>query len=120
MSVKRLLVLGATAIAAAAAGSGPDSDPGSSPPAVATIKGCGRVIDTHYSFRVMAHGERAPACRTARRVARRAVGRQIDHPLAVRGWSCTADYYYEGPWSFLCIRRHTYGQVSVDHFIALR
>ena len=31
-------------------------------------------------------------------------------------WSCTADYYYDGPWSFLCIRRGTYGQVSVDRF----
>jgi hypothetical protein len=120
MSLKRLLVIGATAIAAAAAGSRPDSDPGSSPPAVATIKSCGRVADTHYSFRVIAHGDRAPSCRTAERVARRAVGAQIDRPLPVSGWRCSADYYYEGPWSFLCIRRRTYGQVSVDRFRALK
>ena len=119
MSVKFLVALAATAIAAAAAGTSPESHPGSSPPATASIMSCGRVADTHYSFRVIAHGERAPSCRTARRVARRAVGRQIDHPLPVPGWSCTADYYYEGPWSFLCIRARTYGQVSVDRFRAL-
>jgi hypothetical protein len=85
-------------------------------PAEATITSCGRSSDTHYSFRVIAHGESAPSCRTARRVARRAVGNHVDRPLRVPGWSCTADYYFEGPWSFLCIRKHTYGQVSVDYF----
>jgi hypothetical protein len=118
MSMKRLLVLGAAVIAAAAAASGPDHglDRGSSPPAVARITSCGRVADAHYSFRVIAHGDRAPSCRSARRVARRAVGSQIDHPLEVPGWSCMADYFYDGPWSILCIRRRTYGQVSVDRF----
>jgi hypothetical protein len=121
MGVRQLLALGATAIAVAAAGTGPDSHPGPSTrgaAARATIVGCGRVMDTHYSFRVISHGARAPSCRTARRVARRAVGRQIEHPVAVPGWSCTADYYYDGPWSFLCIRRRTFGQVSVDSFRA--
>ena len=118
MGLKLLLALGASALAAAVASTSPESHSGSSPPAAATIATCGRVTDTHYSFRVIAHGERAPSCRTARRVARRAVGRQIDHPLPVPGWSCTADYYYEGPWSFLCIRARTYGQVSVDRFRA--
>ena len=108
MNMRRALIAGATALAVAAAGSGS--------PAEATITSCGRIKGTHYSFRVIAHGENAPSCRTARRVARRAVGSQIDRPLRVRGWSCTADYYYEGPWSFLCIRRRTYGQVSIDHF----
>jgi hypothetical protein len=120
--VRQLLVLGATAIAVAAAGASLDSHPGHATrvaSARATIVGCGRVIDTHYSFRVISHGARAPSCRTARRVARRAVGRQIDYPLAVPRWPCTADYYYDGPWSFLCIRRRTYGQVSVDNFRAL-
>jgi hypothetical protein len=122
--LKRLLALGATAIAAAAAASGPEpdmgSEPGSRPPAAARITSCGRVADTHYSFRVIAHGDRAPSCRVARRVARRAVGSQIDHPLRVPDWYCMADYFYDGPWSFLCIRRRTYGQVSVDHFRAVR
>ena len=108
MNMRRALIAGATALAVAAAGS--DS------PAEATTTSCGRIKGTHYSFRVMAHGENAPSCRTAQRVARRAVGSQIDRPLRVRGWSCTADYYYEGPWSFLCIRRRTYGQVSIDRF----
>jgi hypothetical protein len=49
-------------------------------------------------------------------VARRSVGAEIDRPLRVRGWSCTADYYYDGPWSFLCISRRTHGQVSIEHF----
>ena len=108
MDMRRALIAGATALAVATAGSGS--------PAEATITSCGRIKGTHYSFRVIAHGENAPSCRTARRVARRAVGSQIDRPLRVPGWSCTADYYYEGPWSFLCIRRRTYGQVSIDHF----
>jgi hypothetical protein len=121
MGLRRLLVVGAAAAAAAAAASGPASDPGSdsSPPAKARITGCGRVADTHYSFRVIAHGDRAPSCRRARRVARRAVGSQIDHPLRVPGWSCMADWFYDGGWSFLCIRRRTYGQVSVDRFRAV-
>ena len=108
MDMRRALIAGATALAVATAGSGS--------PAEATITSCGRTKGTHYSFRVIAHGENAPSCRTARRVARRAVGSQIDRPLRVPGWSCAADYYYEGPWSFLCIRRRTYGQVSIDHF----
>jgi hypothetical protein len=122
MSMKRLLLLGAAVIAAAAAASRPDhaSDPGSSPPAVGRIATCGRVADMHYSFRVIAHGNRAPSCRSASQVARRAVGSQIDHPLAVPGWYCMADYLYDGPWSMLCIRRRTYGQVSVDRFRPLR
>jgi hypothetical protein len=122
MGVRLLLALAATAIVVAAAGKGPDSNPGPSArsaAARATIVGCGRVMDTHYSFRVISHGTRAPSCRTARRVARRVVGRQIDRPVALPRWSCTADYYYDGPWSFLCIRRRTYGQVSVDNFRAL-
>lgn len=119
-SMKRLLVVAAAVAAAAAAASGPDPEDESRPPAAAaTIKACGRVIDAHYSFRVIAHGDRAPSCRTARQVARRAVGRQVDHPLPVPGWSCTADYFYDGPWSFLCIRRRTYGQVSIDRFRAV-
>ncbi len=110
MGMRGALIAGAVALALVAAG-------GLAPaPAEATITSCGRVRDTHYSFRVIGHGEDAPSCRTARRVARRVVGGQIDRPLAVRGWSCSADYYYEGPWSFLCIRRRTYGQVSIDHF----
>ena len=104
-----LLVFVVVAIAAA----------GSGPPAAATITSCGRVADTNYSFKVIAHGARAPSCRTARRGARRAVGSQIDRPVRVPGWSCTADYFYEGPWSFLCIRRRTHGQVSVEDFRAL-
>jgi hypothetical protein len=116
MTGKRLLVLGAAAIAATAAGLGPPSDTGPRPPALASIATCGRVSDTHYSFRVIAHGDHAPSCRTARRMARRTVGSQVDRPLYVRGWRCTADYYYEGPWSFLCIRGRTQGQVSIDRF----
>lgn len=106
--MRRVLVVGAAALAVAAAGSGA--------PAVAAVTGCGRVSDTHYSFRVIAHGEQAPSCRTARRLARGAVGSRIDRPLHVPRWSCTADYYYDGPWSFLCIRERTYGQVSIDRF----
>ncbi len=106
--MRRLLMVSATTLAFTAAGS--------ASPAVATITRCGTVRDTHYSFRVIAHGERAPSCRRAQRVARRAVGRQVERPLRVPSWSCTADYYYEGPWSFLCIRRRTYGQVSIDRF----
>jgi hypothetical protein len=118
MRVRNILALGATALAAAAAGSGAGShiDSGSDPPALATIKSCGRVTDTDYSFRVIAHGARRPSCRMARRMARRTVGSQIDRPLRVLGWSCSADYYYEGPWSFLCIRQRTFGQVSIDRF----
>ena len=108
MDMRRALIAGAAALAVAAAGSGS--------PAEATITSCGRVSDTHFSFRVITHGEKASSCRTARRVARRAVGSQIDRPLRVRGWPCTADYHYEGPWSFLCIRTRTYGQVSIDNF----
>ena len=107
MGMRRALIVGATALVVAAAGSGSAAE--------ATITSCGRTKGTHYSFRVIAHGENAPSCRTARRVARRAVGGQIDRPLRVPGWSCTADYYFDGPWSFLCIRRRTYGQVSIDH-----
>ena len=107
--MRRALVTKA-AILAMAAAMAADS------PATATITTCGRVADSHYSFRVVAHGERAPSCPRARRVARRAVGNMIERPLAVPRWSCTADYYYEGPWSFLCIRRGTYGQVSIDRF----
>jgi hypothetical protein len=119
MRMKRLLVLGAAVIAAAAAASAPDhaSNRGSSPPTVASIKTCGRVADTHYSFRVIAHGNRAPSCGRARQMARRAVGGQIDHPLPVLGWSCMADYFYDGPWSFLCIRKGSHGQVSIDRFL---
>jgi uncharacterized protein (DUF3084 family) len=122
MGVRKLVAVGATAIAVAGAGTGLDSHPSPATrvaTARVTIIGCGRVIDTHYSFRVTSHGRRAASCRTARRVARRAVGRQIDYPLAVPRWPCTADYYFDGPWSFLCIRRRTYGQVSVDNFRAL-
>jgi hypothetical protein len=108
MDMRRALIAGATALAVAAAGS--------ASPAVATITSCGRVTGTQYSFRVITHGETASSCRTARRVARRTVGSQIDRPLRVWGWSCIADYYDGGPWSFLCIRRRTYGQVSIDHF----
>jgi hypothetical protein len=86
------------------------------PTADARITNCGRVSDTHYSFRVTAHGTKAPSCRTARRVARRAVAGRLDRPRPVPGWSCTADHYYDGPWAFLCIRRRTHGQVSIDHF----
>jgi hypothetical protein len=121
MGVKRFLVLGAAAIAAAAAVSGPEPNPSPasrSATAGVTIVGCGRVTDTHYSFRVISHGARASSCRTARRVARRAVGRQIEYPVAMPGWPCTADYYYDGPWSFLCINQRTYGHVSVDNFRA--
>jgi hypothetical protein len=108
MEMRRILVMGATAAAFAWACSGA--------PAEATITSCGRVSDTHYSFRVVAHGQSAPSCRRARHVARRAVGDQIGRPLRLPGWSCTADYYYDGPWSILCIRRRTHGQVSIDHF----
>ena len=123
MGVRQLVALGAAAIAVAGVGTGLDSHPRPATHAATagvTIVGCGRVIDTHYSFRVTSHGAHAPSCRTARRVARRAVGRQIDYPLAVPGWPCTADYYFDGPWSFLCIRRRTYGQLSVDNFRAAR
>jgi hypothetical protein len=112
IGMRRLLVVGAAAVAVATAGSGS--------PAVATITSCDRVTDTHYSFRVIAHGDRAPSCQTARRVARQSVGSDVDRPLRVRGWSCTADYYYDGPWSFLCIRRRTHGQVSIDRFRRVR
>ena len=110
MGMRGALIAGAVALALAAAGSAAPA------PAEATIASCGRVSDTHYSFRVIRHGKEAPSCRTARGVARRAVGGQIDRPLPVRGWSCSADYYYEGPWSFLCIHRRTHGQVSIDRF----
>ena len=112
MGMRPLLAVGAAALAVAAAGSGS--------PAVATITSCGRIADEHYSFRVVAHGDRAPSCRTARRVARQSVGRDIDSPLGAPGWSCTADYYYDGPWSFLCIRRRTHGQISIDRFRRVR
>ena len=119
-SMKRLLLGAAAVAAAAAAASGPEPEDELRPPAAAaTIKACGRVIDTHYSFRVIAHGDRAPSCRTARHVGSRAVGTQIDHPRPVPGWSCTADYFYDGPWSFLCIRGRTHGQVSIDRFRAV-
>ena len=108
-AVRRSLIANAAVLAVAAAVLA-DS------PAEATITTCGRVADRHYSFRVVAHGERAPSCRSARRVARRAVGNQIERPLPVLKWACTADYYYEDPWSFLCIRRGTFGQVSIDRF----
>ena len=85
MNMRRALIAGATALAVATAGSGS--------PAEATTTNCGRTKGTHYSFRVIAHGENAPSCRTARRVAHRAVGSQIDRPLRVAGWSCTADYW---------------------------
>lgn len=117
MGARQVQALGAVAIAAAAVAAGPDSHPGPASrgaTARVTIVGCGRVMDTHYSFRVISHGTRAPSCRTARRVARRAVGKQIDHPVAVHGWPCAADYYFDGPWSFLCISQRTYGQVSID------
>jgi hypothetical protein len=108
IGLAQLLSLGAALLTAGAPASGSSSG--------ATIASCGRVHDTHYSFSVTAHGAHAPPCRKARRVARRAVGHEIDGPHGVPGWSCSADYYYDGPWSFLCIRRRTYGQVSIDHF----
>jgi hypothetical protein len=49
-------------------------------------------------------------------VARQSVGGDIDRPRRVSGWSCTADYYYDGPWSFLCVRRRSHGHVSIDRF----
>ena len=48
-------------------------------------------------------------------------GRSPDRPAAPRdGLFLHADYYYEGPSSFLCIRQRTYGQVSIDPFRRLQ